>query len=188
MDVSSWLGFCFIGCGVFWCFVFGLVFFLFVVPTAGGAVPLVSMLGAAGVPRFCRPGSPGARLPEPKAVGFHERLTSVCTGPALGWSQRCFGKNPVLSFPTPRVVRVLGWSAFWFRRNGFGWRQAGTHGSLSPSQRRCSWGSGGAERWVSAVHRLGGSLGTRSDCHTCARLHSWWEDDSKGTAPSANEF
>lgn len=141
-----------------------------------------------GLPRFCRPGSPGARLPEPKAVGFHERLTSMCTGPALGWSQRCFGNNPVLSFPTPRVVRVLGWSAFWFRRNGFGWRQAGTHGSLSPSQRRCSWGSGGAERWVSAVHRLGGSLGTRSDCHTCARLHSWWEDDSKGTAPSANEF
>lgn len=48
MDVSSWLGFCFIGCGVFWCFVFGLVFFFFVVPIAGGAVPLVSMLGAAG--------------------------------------------------------------------------------------------------------------------------------------------
>lgn len=42
------LGFVLLVVGFFWCFVFGLFFFFFVVPIAGGAVPLVSMLGAAG--------------------------------------------------------------------------------------------------------------------------------------------
>lgn len=119
------MGFVLLVVGVFWCFVFGFVFF--VVPIAGGAVPLVLMLGAAGAAPLlpsrvtrCPPaGTQSGRLSRAFDLGVHR--ARIWLVPKVLWQEP--------GFVLPESARCpSAWMEHFLVSEEWLWLEAGRQG------------------------------------------------------------